>query len=365
MNEPIATMFLLLATFGVSLWAFENEHVERKLIFRPENILAGKEHYRLITSAFLHGGWAHLLLNMYTLYHFGQGVEWHYGRGHFLLIYLGSVLGGNLLSLYVHRHHDYSAYGASGGVCGLIFAWILRFPEQRLVLFPLPYGVPGWLFAFLFAIASFYAMKVQMDNIGHDAHLGGAIIGLLIASMLRPDLVQRNWMPLALLLLTAGAILAYLWVNPLFLPLSSFLQVRSRRAARPPRRKTSHRTIARHTSLPQAAALQGNMTEKDWLLDQIEEQVGRLRKDETGAHDWRDKFDRAYAVVRGEAASFAVDEFKRAVLDRLNDSSVHFVIVDTRLLDERQEAQVRPFIADLPDAQFNRVLRSYAFKPRA
>ncbi len=67
----------------------------------------------------------HLLANMYSLYSFGPTIELILGQLHFLLIYFGSVIGGSLLSLYLHRNHDYSAYGASGGVCGIIFAYVV------------------------------------------------------------------------------------------------------------------------------------------------------------------------------------------------------------------------------------------------
>ena len=114
------------------------------------------------------------------------------GRADFLLIYFGSIIGGSLLSLYVHRHHDYLAYGASGGVCGVIFAYILLFPGAGVRLY-LSVPIPGWLYAIGFMVVSFVAMKNARDNIGHDAHLGGAIIGLLIAAGLHPQAVSYNW----------------------------------------------------------------------------------------------------------------------------------------------------------------------------
>src|SRR5207237_4237613 len=108
-----------------SFFGFRSYAVEEKYIFDLERILAGKQYYRLVTSAFLHADWRHLILNLLSLYFFGSSVEMSLGTAQFLLIYFGAVIGGNLLSLYVHRLHDYRAYGASGGVCGIIFAYIL------------------------------------------------------------------------------------------------------------------------------------------------------------------------------------------------------------------------------------------------
>src|SRR6266508_3932919 len=141
--EPPATSLLIVSTCLFSVWGFSNREIEEKCIFRPENILARKEYYRLVTSALLHANWTHLLANMYSLYCFGPTIELLFGQLHFLLIYFGSVVGGSLLSLYLHRNHDYAAYGASGGVCGMIFAYVVMFPRRSIPIFPLPLAVPA------------------------------------------------------------------------------------------------------------------------------------------------------------------------------------------------------------------------------
>lgn len=224
MYEPAlsTSLLLILITVVVSFLGFRNRAVEEKYIFCPERILAGKQYYRLVTSAFLHAGWGHLVWNMVALYCFGPMVEWALGRGGFLLVYFGAVVGGDLLSLYVHRHHEYWSYGASGGVCGVVFAYLLLFPGAGVALyFALP--IPGWLYAIGFLVGSFVAMKRGRDNIGHDAHLGGAIVGLLIAAALEPEAVRENLEVFLLVLVPAVLLLAYLWINPLFLPVPAFL----------------------------------------------------------------------------------------------------------------------------------------------
>ncbi|MFO1497605.1 MAG: rhomboid family intramembrane serine protease [Verrucomicrobiota bacterium] len=365
MSEAPAIVFLILATFGISLWAFNRPEFQQRYLFRPESILAGKEYYRLVTSGFVHAGWGHLLLNMYTLSAFGGVVAWAYGHTSFLMIYFGSIIGGNLLSLYLHRHHDYAAYGASGGVCGLIFAYILKFPHSRMPLFPIPYTVPAWLYALAFVIASFYAMKAQLGNISHDAHLGGAIVGLLIASGLQPSALVDHWAVVASLSLAAGLILAYLIVNPLHLPLSSFQSAPPSPPRIPPRIKDVRTT----TGGPQPPPVRARVSvptepEPDWLVVEIEHQVGKLSKDESGRHAWVDKFGRTYDVICPTAASFRLEAFRPALHERLADPTVQFIILDTRQLQEGQVDLLRPFIADLPDGQFHRVIRSYAFKSR-
>jgi len=364
MTEPPANLFLILFTCSVSIWGFNNREKQAKFVFRPEDILAGKEYYRLVSSAFLHANWAHLLANTYSLYCFGPMIERLFGPLHFLLIYFSAVVGGSLLSLYVHRHHDYAAYGASGGVCGMIFAYIVMFPQSRLPLFPFPVAVPAWLYALAFMIASFFAMKSQQDNVGHDAHLGGAVIGLLVASLLQPEIAQRNWQLFVSVVVLSGALLTYLMVNPLFLPMRAVVTVPSwlnfrftRQAKKEPRRHPSQpaQTYPK-TEEPEP--------ERDWLIQQIEEQVGKLEKDSTGRYDWIDKFGRTYDVLGPTSQDFTLPTFRAAVMDRLNTPGLNFVIVDTRQLQEGQVLTVRPFLSNLPDNQFNRVIRSYAFPAR-
>src|SRR5215831_19608115 len=192
MNEPTfsCTMLLMLITGITSYFGFRSYAVEEKYIFNPERILAGKEYYRLVTSALLHADWRHLILNLITLYCFGGPIETFLGKWQFLLIYFGAVIGGDLLSLYIHRSHEYRAYGASGGVCGLVFAYILMFPGSGISFF-IPIAIPGWLYAIGFMLISFFGMKGSLrGNIGHDAHLGGAIVGFLIAAGSHPEFVR-------------------------------------------------------------------------------------------------------------------------------------------------------------------------------
>jgi membrane associated rhomboid family serine protease len=220
---PWCTWALIGVTCVTSFRAFRSFSLEEKYIFNPEAILAGKEYYRLLTSGFLHADIRHLGFNMLSLFLFGRGVELALGPAQFGMVYFGAILGGNLLSLYVHRHHDYRAYGASGGVCGIIFASILMNPGGVISSLYFPIAIPNWLYAIGFLLASFYGMKEQnRGNIGHDAHLGGAIIGFLLVAGLHPDYVRDNLRIFGIVLGVSVMLLIYLWRNPLFLPASVF-----------------------------------------------------------------------------------------------------------------------------------------------
>lgn len=186
-NSPV-TLIIILATVLVSLGGFSNPSLTRAYLLDTQAILRGGEHVRLITSGFLHSDWNHLLFNMISFFFFAPNLEAIPGNGVALLlaVYMGSILGGNLLALLLHRSESYFALGASGGVCGVIFAAILLYPGISVFFFFIPIPIPGWLFALLYVGFTIYGAKVKRDNIGHDAHLGGALFGLVIAALFYP-----------------------------------------------------------------------------------------------------------------------------------------------------------------------------------
>ena len=222
LEMPIVTTLIILVTTVVSFLAFKDEGLREKLIFRPRAVLADKEYYRLFSSALLHADWEHLIFNMLTLYFFGRYMELVMGPWHFLLIYLVSILGGGLVSLYLHRNHEYAALGASGGVCGVLFSYIFLFPGSDIMILFIPFGIPAWLYAIVFLVSEFTGLRGQRSNIGHDAHLGGAIIGLLTTTAMHPEIIGRSpWLYTAVLVLS-GIMFVYLWKNPLYLPRRGF-----------------------------------------------------------------------------------------------------------------------------------------------
>jgi membrane associated rhomboid family serine protease len=235
-HPPIATLLAVIGTIIVSWRAFRDPALVEKFIFEPRASLARREYHRLLCSGLLHLDANHLAGNMLTLFLFGLGVEAAHGAGVLLLIYAGSILGGSALSLWQHRHHEYRALGASGGVCGVLFAWILLFPGGAVHLFLLPIGIPGWLYAAGYLAYSFFAMKRGGTNVGHDAHIGGAVTGLLLAAAIQPSAVAQSPWLFTAILGASSLMFLYLWKNPLLLPLKHFLPER-RSTRKPPASK--------------------------------------------------------------------------------------------------------------------------------
>lgn len=222
--EPLEyyTLGIIALTCWVSYLGFRDPSVESRLIFWPEAILGGRQYYRLITAGFLHADGWHLMMNMMTLYLFGSVIGFVFGGWQLLLIYFAGIVGGNLLSLAIHRFHDYRAYGASGGVCGVMFAYIILFPGQNISPGFIPVEIPSWLYAALFLIASFIAMRRQKDNIGHDAHIGGALIGFFTAAALHPSAARTSPILFTSIAAASVALFLYLSKNPLMLPSAGF-----------------------------------------------------------------------------------------------------------------------------------------------
>lgn len=154
----------------------------------------------MISSGFLHGGIAHLAMNVLSLYFAGEYLELFYrfqfgwfGIPVFILLYFGSKLGGSFLSLYLNRDkYNYSAIGASGAISGLIFAIVVLDPTNAGKLMGI-LPMPMWLYALLFVAYSLYGIRTNYANIGHEAHLGGALAGLIIASIITPRAALYNW----------------------------------------------------------------------------------------------------------------------------------------------------------------------------
>ena len=186
--SELVTILVCLTTGVVTYLAFRDPSLRERLLFRPERILAHKEWYRMFSSALIHADWTHLGLNLFSLYSFGRMLEGFWGVQVFLLTYLGAVLAGSALSLALHRNHDYAALGASGGVCGVIFATIFLVPGTGIGMFLIPISIPGPVFAVVYLGATFFALRRGIGNIGHDAHFGGAIAGLLGAVLVSPEL---------------------------------------------------------------------------------------------------------------------------------------------------------------------------------
>lgn len=193
-------LVLIAINVLVSFKGFRDMRFFNTYLFEVYEVKVRKDYRRLITSGFLHLDVNHLLFNMLTLFFFSPAIEHSLGELQFLLIYFASLVGGNLVALYFQRHnYNYSAVGASGAISGLVFAAIALFPGIRMSLIFIPIPMPGWLFGLAYVLYSIYGIRSQRDNVGHEAHLGGGLVGLLVAVLLEPSVLVSNYLPIVLM----------------------------------------------------------------------------------------------------------------------------------------------------------------------
>lgn len=194
----ISFIIILIATIAMSYYGFNNVTFFNRYMFNVGAVQKG-DYVRLISSGFLHANWEHLIFNMISLFFFYEVVTDSMGELLFVLIYFGSMLLGNVFSLQIYKRQSYySAIGASGAVSGIIFTAIALYPKAIKVNF-----LPGWLFgALYFGYSVFMMFNPQKgDNLGHTAHIGGALFGLAVVVLYAPTIVVHNALYLGIMAL--------------------------------------------------------------------------------------------------------------------------------------------------------------------
>ena len=183
------TLILIGVTVLVTWLAFKNPRLLDRLILWPPAIDRQRQYDRLLTHGFIHADWQHLLFNMITLFFFGrfaeQVISSMIGPVGFVLFYLSAIVIAILPTYLRHRHDvQYRSLGASGAVSAVLFAFILVQPWSLIFVFFLP--VPAILYGVFYVGYSFWMDRQGGDNTNHNAHLSGAIYGVLFMLLMEP-----------------------------------------------------------------------------------------------------------------------------------------------------------------------------------
>jgi membrane associated rhomboid family serine protease len=194
----LVTLVVIAANALVSFKGFSDQSFFNKYRFNISNIKSGAK-YQIFSSGFLHVDPGHLFVNMLTLFFFANVILYNLGSIAFIIIYLGSLLLGNLVSYFFHKDDPhYTAVGASGAVMGILYSAILLQPDMTLGLF-FVIPMPAYVFGIGYLFYTIYGMKKRTDNIGHDAHFGGATGGYLLTMLFAPWVFETHLLMVILL----------------------------------------------------------------------------------------------------------------------------------------------------------------------
>lgn len=182
-----AVLFAVIVVVSLAGLYVSPRIIERS-VFRPYWVHRGRRFETLVTSGFVHADLSHLIFNLITFYFFGFPLEHRIGGAAFAALYFIGLLVSDVGSYVKHRDDpEYGSIGASGAISAVLFASIVYFPSNSVMIFPLPVPIPAPLFAVLYLGYTWYSARQNRGRINHDAHLGGALAGLAFVLLTDPS----------------------------------------------------------------------------------------------------------------------------------------------------------------------------------
>ncbi len=197
-----ASIVLLVVMVVVSIIGFSNEDFRNKYLFIPYNVKHYQEWYRFFSHPFLHGDVGHLFFNAFTFYNFGPMIEEYFlamydegpGRLFYWIFIFASMYASASISYFRHKDNEYyRSLGFSGVVSAVLFAFIMLAPFASLSLMFIPIPIPAWFFGLAYLGFEIYSDRNRKTNIAHDAHIAGAVFGILFILITNIEQVMANF----------------------------------------------------------------------------------------------------------------------------------------------------------------------------
>jgi membrane associated rhomboid family serine protease len=200
-SKPVVTTILIVVNLLVFLFEFSLDPQYRNLFISTYGMVPDEFSFRtLLTSMFLHGGWMHVLGNMWFLWIFGDNIEDTLGHAKYLLFYLACGIAAGLSQVLVDPNSRVPTVGASGAIAGVMGAYMVKFPQSRIrtlifiFLFITTVDVPAWLMLIYWFFIQFfngfgtigYSHVAQGGGVAYMAHVGGFIAGVVLILLMAP-----------------------------------------------------------------------------------------------------------------------------------------------------------------------------------
>jgi membrane associated rhomboid family serine protease len=181
-------LLIFVVTIAASLAGlYGNRQIIDRSLFRPYEFLRKKQYASVISSGFVHADLPHLIFNMMTFYFFAFPLEKQIGSVRFAALYFLGLVVSDVGTFLKHRDDpQYASLGASGAISAVLFAAIVYFPWMELFIIPIPLPIPAPLFAVAYVGYSWWSARQARGRVNHDAHLGGALFGLLFVLLTNP-----------------------------------------------------------------------------------------------------------------------------------------------------------------------------------
>jgi len=184
----IALLIFIVTIVASLAGLYAKPQIIERSLFRPYWFQRRRQYETLVTSGFVHADLPHLIFNMVTFWFFAFPLERQIGSLRFAVLYFAALAVSDLGTYLKHRNDpQYASLGASGAISAVLFAAIVYFPWMKLFIIPIPLPIPAPLFAVGYVAYSWYSARQARGRINHDAHLGGALFGLLFVLVTDPS----------------------------------------------------------------------------------------------------------------------------------------------------------------------------------
>ncbi len=195
---PIVVYILIAINFLVFMFELHLDPIQRQYFFYSFGLVplkisqTGLDFYPFFTNLFIHGGWLHIIFNMWTLWIFGDNVEDRMGHGRFLVFYILCGVIANIVHYIFNAYSPVPVVGASGAIAGVMGAYFLMFPHSRIItlipifFFPFFFEIPAVIFLLFWFLSQLISgtlhlfMPPQIGGIAWWAHIGGFVAGMIL-----------------------------------------------------------------------------------------------------------------------------------------------------------------------------------------